>query len=315
MEKLNLNFSSGDNILKSICWLLSIISWLFFLITGWISLGEQYYFWTIPKNTVIRVKIIIVEIVSHMYIPSQIDKPLLVAIFILTLVISTFGFCAYLAYSICIKSNVFNGMMESISKFHFIPFACAGGLFIIGETIKDAEDVKTLLVIALILSIIGFISLILVHFKTNMDPWYASLLIKKATFSCLIALFTYSICYTIYQIGVRNIINNYTWEDLINSVVKEGKLRTFTNNCATAFSIVIGAVNLCLAFALKDNMIAIMNLLIYIGCTIYYYNIEEETKKYLKNNGDGVIDIVMIVLSVITCCLIFFMYKTDSFKK
>ena len=317
MEKLNINFSGGDNIFKTICWILSIISWLFFLITGWISLtSKDYYFWTIPKNTIIDYSFI----TYHVYIPSQIDEPLLLAIFILTLVISTLGFCTYLVYSTFIKSTVFNGMMESISKFHFIPFACGGGLFLIGETLNNSENKKNLLIAGLIFSIIGFISLILIHYKTKMEPWYASLLIKRGTFSCLIALFTYIICYIVYELGIIHEIKTFDLNKLIGMIIKfflgeHTSLQKFINNCATAFSIVIGVVNLCLSFGLKDIMIAVMNLLIYIGCTIYYFNIEDYRKKNFKNNGDGVIDIIMIILSALAIGLLFFMYKTDTFKK
>jgi hypothetical protein len=313
MEKMNLNFNGGDNICKTIFWLLSILCWLLYLITGWIAIfGKEYYLWTIPKNTIVN--IIIAE--YHIYIPCQIDEPLLMAIFIVTLAISTLGFVAYLVYSTCIKSNVFDGMMGSLSRFHFIPLACAGGLFLVGETIGESEKPKDLLIAALCFSIIGFISIILVHLKTNMEPWYASLLVKKATFSCLIALFTYSICYTIYQLGVINELNNFTLEQLIKYILNgKNNLADFINNCATAFSIVIGVVNLSLSFVLKDLMISVMNLLIYIGCTIYYYNIESYKETFFKNNGDGIIDIVMIVLSALNIGLILFMYKTDSFKK
>jgi hypothetical protein len=313
MEKMNLNFSGGDNIFKTICWLLSILCWLLYLITGWIAIfGKEYYLWTIPKNTIVN--IIIAE--YHIYIPCQIDEPLLMAIFIVTLAISTLGFVAYLVYSTCIKSNVFDGMMGSLSRFHFIPLACAGGLFLVGETISESENPKDLLIAALCFSIIGFISLILVHLKTNMEPWYASLLVKKATFSCLIALFTYSICYTIYQLGVINELNNLTLQQLISYISKgSNNLTDFINNCATAFSIVIGVVNLSVSFVLKDFMISVMNLLIYIGCTIYYYNIESYKDTFFKNNGEGIIDIVMIVLSALNIGVILFMYKTDSFKK
>lgn len=313
MEKVHLNFSGGDNILKTICWLLSIISWLFFLITGWIGvLGSYSYLWTIKRNTIIDYLIG----TYHVYIPTQIDEPLLMVIFILTLAVSTVGFLAYIAYSICIQSNVFNGMMESISRFHFIPLACAGGLFLIGVTIEDSESPKNLVITALIFSIIGLITLILVHMKTNMEPWYVSLLVKKATFSCLIALFAYSICYTIYELGILNELNNLTLMELIKYIFDgKNKLSSFINNCAIAFSIVIGAFNLGISFFLKDIMISVMDLLIYIGCTIYYYNIEEYRKKYFKENGDGIIEIIMIVLSSCNICLLLFIYKTDTFKK
>ena len=105
--------------------------------------------------------------------------------------ISSVGFFAYLIYSIFIKTNgVFNGMMGSISRFHFIPLICASALFLIGENIEDDKDPESLVVTTLIFSIIGFISLIVIHFKTILEPWYISLLIKNGTFGCLTALFT-----------------------------------------------------------------------------------------------------------------------------
>ncbi len=306
MEKLHLNFSGGDNVLKSICWLLSIISWLFFLITGWIDVAtKEYNLWTFWKSE------------SNFYIPAQMDKALLMTVFILTLVISTLGFFAYIAYSTFIQSKVFDGMMGSITRFHFIPFACGGALFLIAETINESEKPKNLIIAALVFSIVGFISLILVHLKTNMDPWYASLLVKKATFSCLIALFTYSICFTIFQIELLQELNNFSLAEIIKYFFNgKNSLTKLFNNCGIAFSIVIGAVNLCLSFVLKDIMISVMNLLIYIGCVIYYYNVSDFWKNIFDNSGaDGIIDIVMIVLSVVTICLLLFMYKADTFKK
>ena len=54
METFNLNFNGGSNILKSICYILSLCCWLLFLITGWISISyleddDYRYIWTIPK--------------------------------------------------------------------------------------------------------------------------------------------------------------------------------------------------------------------------------------------------------------------------
>ena len=52
MEKLNLNFSGGSKIVKSICWIMSYLSWIMLVITGWISLkwldDDMYWIiWTI----------------------------------------------------------------------------------------------------------------------------------------------------------------------------------------------------------------------------------------------------------------------------
>ena len=61
-------------------------------------------------------------------------------------------------------------------------------------------------------------------------------------------------------------------------------------------------------------MISVMNLLIFIGCSIYYYNLSDDTKDYFKDNGDGVIDIIMIILSGIAIALLIFLYRGTYFK-
>lgn len=318
MEKFNLNFSGGDNILKSICWLLSLAAWLLFLITGWISIfGEKYKIWTITKDVIVN--LILTE--YHPYIPTQMDKTFIFIVFLVLLIVSTLAFCAYLIYSIFIKANsVFNGMMGKMSRFHFIPIACGGALFIIGESFQDAdsENYKKLLIMALIFAIIGFITLILVHTQTKIEPWYASLIIKKGAFGCLIALFTYTICYTILLIGIVDKVENFDFINFVKYIISGSSdkqtLIDFINNCGTALPITIGVVNIVLSIVLKDPIIPVMNLLIYIGSTIYYYNIDEYTLKFFKNNGDGVIDIVMIVLSALAIGFLIFQYKTEAFK-
>lgn len=313
MEKANLNFNGGDNIIKSICWVLSLLSWLLYLITGWISLfDKKFYVWTIPKNT----KITFFSKYYYPYIPIQIEEVFIYIIIIATLGISTAAFCVYLFYSICNKSkSVFNGMMDTIGRFHFIPLACAGGLFLIGETLKDSDNGNDLIKLALVFSGIGLITLIISYFRINMEPWTASLLVKKGAFSCLIALFTYSIFYSILQIGIIEELNTFKIQDIFDFISgNKKKVIDFINNCGTALPIVIGFVNLSLSFALKSPMISVMNLLIYIGMTIYYYHIDEYTKDFFKNNGDGVIEIIMIVLSAFTCGFLIFFYKTNLLK-
>ena len=314
MEKLNLNFKGADNIFKSICWILSIISWLLYLITGWIAIfGEDYKIWTIKKENQKFLG-------NKIYFPILIDESFIYIIFILTMATSSIGFFAYLIYSICIKQNgIFNGMMGSISRFHFIPLICASALFLIGEDIDDEDKPKDLVMASLIFSFIGFFSLIVVHFKTKLDPWYISLLIKGGAFSFLIALFTYNICNSILQYGILDYVDNLTVLTLFEEIVKiwtkgKSKLLDFINNCGTALPLTIGIVNIGLSFALKDFMISVMNLLIFIGMSIYYYDLNDSAKKYFKDNGDGIIDIIMIILSCLTIGFLIFMYRGTYFK-
>ena len=52
MEKLNLHYNDGKNIIKSICWIMAYLSWLLLLVNGWVSMRWLFnksfkYIWTI----------------------------------------------------------------------------------------------------------------------------------------------------------------------------------------------------------------------------------------------------------------------------
>ena len=93
MEKLNLNFSGGSNIVKSICWIMSYISWIMLVITGWISLkwldDDMYWIiWTIVayrNNSDLDDK----DVYSYGfgYLPFQMHVSLIYIVFILTLIV------------------------------------------------------------------------------------------------------------------------------------------------------------------------------------------------------------------------------------
>ena len=50
--------------------------------------------------------------------------------------------------------------------------------------------------------------------------------------------------------------------------------------------------------------------------SIYFYTVDEKSKDVIsgKDNGDGPIDIVMMVLSALAISLIFIQNKADTFK-
>ena len=109
-------------------------------------------------------------------------------------------------------------------------------------------------------------------------------------------------------------MKKYLKKFLIYFQKKKNDLLKFINNCGTALPLTIGIVNISLSLALKDFMISVMNLLIFIGCTIYYYNLDDYIKDHFKDNGDGIIDIIMIVLSSVAIAFLLYMYRGTYFK-
>ncbi len=330
METFNLNFNGGSNILKSICYILSLCCWLLFLITGWISISylednKYRYIWTIPKveipdykfpeyeKTGIPLFDDAAEIAYNkaldlyyigFYLPIQMSIPFIDIIMIFILIVATLAFLYYFIFSTFKKdSGIVNGMLGDISKFHFIPLACASALFLIGITMKhydDEKSVKGIIITALIFSLLGLFSLIFIFFKADLSSSiYGNWLIKKTTFGSLIAIFTYSFGYTVTQIG------------LFNTELSE--IKSFKKGAGIGLSIAMGLFNLIIAFVLKEVMISFINILIYIGMTIYYFSLSAQWRK-VNGQIEGIFDIIIIVLSALVIALIAIKYKSAAFK-
>lgn len=304
MEKYNINFKGGDNIMKTICWILSLISWILLLVTGVIGLVDLFnknLIWVIPKwETVGDITIINIIVYYFFYRPMQILDSCLVTIFILTIIFTFIGFFLYIYLCTCGQnSSVMEGMLGSISRFHFIPLVCASALFLIGITDHNLNEEKSIITTSLIFSIIGLFSLVLIAFKSNLEsgPWYANLIIKKGVYGSYIALFTYNTCYSILLLGIMN----------------ENDPISFKKGCGIGLSLAVGIVNLIISFLLKDMILAFQNFLIYLGATIYYFGMHKLIREHYNENADGIIDIIMIVLSLAAVGFIGFQNK-DMFS-
>lgn len=309
MEKLNLNFQGGENVIKSICWILSILSWLLFLVTGWISLNwfqDKYIFpciWTIQKihfndnfGTVVGV-----------YAPLQMQISLIYIVFILTMIVGLAGFIIYMIKSTCKKDeSVFGGMMGQWSRFHFVPLLFVSALFIIGEcndtNLEKINHFKDMHIAGLIFTIFGLISLIFIYIMTELKTdWHIVLTLKKGTYSCLITLMWYYFCYNIYYIRSFD-----TEKDNLN----------WRKGCGIAFSIIFGLGSLIFAFIFKDLIIAGMTTLIYIGLTAYYFQLPKLIRedKWANKNGDGAVDIIMMVFSVVLIVFLVIKHKDECLR-
>ena len=339
MEKLNLNFSGGENVVKSICWIMSYLSWLLLVATGWASIKwldekptkydvipdyKNYHVgWTIWAFTAYRT-VNGYDPLKVGYYPLQMQVSLYYICFILTLIIITGGCIIFFVKTIFKKDDqVINGMMGQFSKFHFFPLLCASALFIIGECVDNGFDLlkpngsddmydhfKDMHISGLVFSIIGLASFIFIYIMTdlNTNDWWVLLLLKKGVYSCLIILMWYNFCYEIYYV--------HFYDNLDESIKNLEKYQDWRKGCGLAFSIIFGIGSLAFSFVFKDLVACVMNLLIYIGLIVAYFRLhkDERKKKEHNNNGDGIVDIIMLVLSVAMIVLLLIKFRENCLK-
>ena len=311
MEKLNLNFSGGANVLKSICWIMSYISWIMLVITGWISFkwladDDCEMVWTIIALRKVNGS----DPLKETYYPFQMHIALIYVVFILSLLIILGGCIVFFVKAICKKDDqVINGMMGEYSKYHFFPLLCATALFIIGEVYDNTAEAwlngKDLTVAGLIFAILGLVSMIFVYIMTdlNTNDWWVLLLLKKGTYSCLIVLMWYYLCYDIYYVHTFDKPN-------------DSKALDWRKGCGIAFSIIFGIGSLAFSFIFKDLVACGTNILIYLGLTIAYFTLDNNIRKEenANKNGDGIVDIIMLVLSIVVIVILIAKFKEQCLK-
>jgi len=280
--------------------ILSLCSWTMLIITSWMPilvLGVSknrliYYLWIFMKTKY-----------QDKSTPQPLDINFAVfnVIFILTFILGTIAFIVYI-FSMFIKNNtVITGMIGNISKFHFIPLFLISGLFIIGESYSKDEFNDAKFIFSIIFTVLALITLIFISFRTQIEsPWYACLTINKGFYSCLIALLIYNLSYLFTYYGMyrkeKNIRKVYDYDDYMK------KLKEYYNwikRCYLAFTILIGVLNNAVAFLLKDLIISLMNILLYLGMMINYFRLNKNVRKALyKNETIGIFEIIMMVVSV-----------------
>ena len=273
--------------------LISLISWILVLITGWLSffipnLDDELYF----MNLIIVTK--------GENSPIFMYKVFFYIFAIILLLSLTVSFIIYVYNLFKTKDeNVLNGMLGNISKFHFIPLLCVAILFIIGEsTDKNKSFNNTQFFFFLIFTILALFSIIFIYIYTKIDsPEYVNYVIKSGAYSCLISLLIYNLFVVIWQYILKN---------------KDGDVLKFNKNCQTAFSILICLANLCASFLLKEITISVSNLIIYIGMTSSFYKINKDSRDYFYNKSIGIIDIFGIILSILMICLVAYRKKMSN---
>lgn len=297
MEKLknfNLHFDDPQNIIKSICWILSYLSWLLLTINSWVSFGwlyrEKYMkIWTIK---------VVTDFNEHIYLPLQMFFIVVYVVFNISNMIILAGSIYFFITTLIKKDEQFIiKIMENFNKFHFFPLLLAFIMFILGESPAEThKDFKAVNGAGLAISLLGLASMIFIYIMTDLNEiyWMANFFIKKGVYSCLIILFWYNFCYSIYFVHLANDPDDQN-------------ITKWMKGCGLAFSLIFGFCNLGFSFYFKDILICFMNFLIYIGLAIYFYihnSTHFDDNKHIyadfhnkTNKGDGIVDMIIISLS------------------
>ena len=146
-------------------------------------------------------------------------------------------------------------------------------------------------------------SLIFITLNTTIsEPSYATYTIK-GTYSCFIALLVYDFFYVITLTG------------LINKYDNNKDYFDWLKNCGYASSILIGLINVGLSIFLKEIVLGFVNLLMYIGMVTFFFKMEELYRDLIYDDkGIGIIQIVMMILSLASIAFIFIKYKPFNLK-
>lgn len=338
---MQMNIDFQNNLGKTICWILSLISWLLFILTGWIGffkLSIKKYENGISYNNIWSFINFYIEGNNSdktTYYPIQTKLGFYIFLFALLMICGTIAFVFYIIKSMFKKDDhVFEGMMGTFARYHFVPITCASALFIIGMTQKTNltlitndpntesvskyfEEVKKYFnsfAVSLSFSIIGLISSVFIKMQTKIEqPYYIVYTIKDGVYSMFISLFTYCIFYSSIYVGVFNkvkkayniVINNII--DLSKSLQVLASIPKFMKDCGIAFSLIIGIINISIGIFLNDIGIPAINFIIYLGFTVYFFLINKDDR---ENEGisdaEGIIDIIILVVSCAGIAFILF---------
>ena len=292
MEKPN-NIG-GKNSIKSIFLIISCVSWLLVAVNNLASLKWMY---NGKKDGVFRSVWNI--LIYNEYYPLQMNEIMIYIVFNFYYAIIFIGCVVYIIKTLIKKDQqIIEGMMGTISQFHFFPLLCAFAMTLLGEIYdEDDKKQKNIAFTGLVISIVGVATLIFIYINTNFknNVWWTKFCLKEGTFSCLIILFWYNFCYVIYQARIL---------DKLEDIDK------WTKGCSLAFSIIFGIGSIAFSYVFKDIMVSFMNILIYIGLVIHYFQEIGNTKREYNKNGDGAVDMIILM-----CSIILFLYLVIDYIK
>ena len=306
MEKFN--FPGGKNVIKSVCWILSYLSWLLASVNNLAAINWMYnpkkgnkfcFIWNIAIYPAYKMN-------PGGYIPLQMSELMIYIVFNFVFAMVFIGCVVYIIKTFIKREiHAIDGLFEKFSQFHFFPLLCAFAMSLLGELNDGDKKMKSIACAGLAISVVGLASLIFIYIIIKSDKFdsHGKFFIKYGAFSCLIILFWYNFCYDIFQVRMRT---------------KKEDEQKWAKGCSLAFSIIFGVGSLSFSFIFKDIMVSFVNILIYIGLSKYYFELGKDTSgKDYNKNGDGAVDIVILVCSIVLFFFLIYdniMTKIDEIK-
>jgi len=287
----NYQSNSGQNEDSNFFWyILSFLSWIIFIALEFYSFESGIYLWNWQHPAPNYYFIL-------NYFPLKIEiNYLQTFIFIISLT----SFINFFYFTAIEKNgSVYNGLLGEFSKYHFVPLLIISALNFLAMNASnyDFKYNKTILIFYIIFIIFGLISLIFLYTKIEFNEWYNVMIIKKGLFSIFIILLFYLFLYTIiclrvYDVALKN--------DLYDSRV--GKIKSFYKGIGISFSLIFGIGTFIFSILFKDIMASFMAFFIYLGLVLNFFGKNKpgkEEKKIFNNDADGIIYIIMMILTLI----------------
>ena len=302
IDTLSRSFTKDVKGIDTIWEIFSFLSWFLFIGAKW----DNFIFYHNYQNY---------------YHPLLFNKNLLE---FFTLIISLLGFLIYIKNIIYSKKeSLYRGLFDDISRYHFVPFILYASLKIAHESFRrglqtiqisriisvspspndgyDAFSIKAFYSFIMIFNILILASIIYVYYNTTMKcEWYITLTIKKGIYSILIMESWFGIFETIFFLRYYDCRNDA--EKLLD-LYKTGGI---------IFILFLGIGALAFAFFNKDIMILFVNFFIYLGMTIRFFGGEdpnEQEKDIINGNADGIIEVIMLVLNVVSIAFMIIIFK------
>lgn len=300
---------------KLIFKILSIVSWLFFIGTGIASivyLSNKYnIIWTISEKSPFSSS----EVECY---PLQMN---IVLIYIVFLIAILFGILALIFF---INRNVLDSMHKNWTRLHFFPLMIVSFLFLLGEGFfplyknyysnnenfsRFYSHIQSIRIFGFCLSAISLAAFIFIYYVTNFkklkSKWYIIFTPKKGAYSCIITLLYYYFFYSLFQ------LIEISFPDM-----GETQFILCKKVCSILFSILFGLGSIVFSILFKDLMVGVMNILINLGMTIYFFNINYYIRYvyYDMEYATGIIDIVIMVIQAGGIVFLLIKYRKECFS-